>query len=108
MTKNAAVEASVSHTSWVVHSPARPGCAAVADAIASIPIADSASAAAIVGMSSLSSSRRCNTVALRAGGARGPQSGGAPRRRLFLLGKPVLEEDLQNLARDRRGGGAAV
>src|SRR5258707_12276019 len=98
MTTMAATEAMPSHASWVFHNPARPGCSMVAEAIAVIPITASASAAAIVGRSSLSSSRRLSTARLGAGG-----QVGLKRRDPFLWrGEPVLAEDLQHLPSDPR------
>src|SRR5580765_1958133 len=105
MTTIAAIEATPSHASWVFHSPARPGCAAVAEAIAVIPTAASARAAAIVGRSSLSSSRRLSTEGLGTWGRARLQ-----RRRGLLLfrGKAVCEVNLEHVLRDGSGGGSAV
>src|SRR5258708_34585160 len=104
MTTMAATEAMPSHASWVFHNPARPGCSTVAEAIAVIPITASASAAAIVGRSSLSSSRRLSTARLGAGG-----QGGLKRRDRVLGGRqPALGKDLEHLAGGRRRRRAAV
>src|SRR5258705_11598709 len=106
MTTTAASEATPSHTSCVFHRPVRPGCSAVADAIAVMPTAASASAAAIVGRSSLSSSRRFSTASLGVGLETRLQRGrhGLPLLvARALLGEPVLEEQLEHLAGN--GGG---
>src|SRR5215510_4329378 len=78
--------------------------------MAIMPTAASASAATIVGTSSLSSSRRRSTGLLRA--RRRPRlerpGGGLPRRRFGPLRQAIREEHLEDLLRDRGGRGAAV
>src|SRR5258706_15964241 len=97
MTTMAARDAMPSQASCVFHSPARPGCSIVAEAIAVMPITASASAAAIVGTSSLSSSRRLSNASLGVGPQVRLQRGDR------VLGRePLLEEDLEHLAGGRR------
>src|SRR5437870_2611522 len=103
MTTTAATDAIPSQASWLFHNPERPGCATVAEAIAVIPTAAKASAAVIVGTSSLSSNRRCSTAGLRAG-----RRARLQRRRRLLVRKAVVEEDLQHLLRDGGGGRPSV